>query len=95
MSPWVAVMVFIQFIWDLDEDPEGNVQHLLEHDVTKDEAEYVLRHPDSETTSDSSGRPLTFGHTAEGRHLAVVWEHILDDPLTIYPVTAYDAKQRA
>jgi hypothetical protein len=23
----VAAMVFIEFIWDLDEDPDGNVQH--------------------------------------------------------------------
>lgn len=47
-----------------------------------------------ETTSDSSGRPLTFGYTAEGRHLAVVWEHVFDDPMTIYPVTAFDVKER-
>lgn len=87
-------MVYIQFIWDLDDDSDGNVQHLLEHDVSKDEAEYVLRHPDSEKTSDCSGRPLTFGYTAEGRHLAVVWEHVFDDPMTIYPVTAFDAKER-
>ena len=88
-------MVFIEFIWDLDDDPEGNVRHLLEHDVSQEEAEYVLRHPDSETTSDSSGRPLTFGSTADGRYLAVVWEHVLDDPLTIYPVTAYDTEEPA
>lgn len=43
---------------------------------------------------DSSGRPLTFGYTAEGRHLAVIWDHVFDDPLTIYPVTAFDAKER-
>lgn len=88
-------MVFIEFVWDLDDDPDGNVMHLLEHEVTKEEAEYVLRHPASETTSDSSGRPLTFGCTADGRYLAVVWEHVLEDPLTIYPVTAYDAQEPA
>jgi hypothetical protein len=88
-------MPYIEFIWDLDDDPEGNVQHLLEHDVTKDEAEEALRHPDAQTTSDSSGRPLTFGYTTTGRYLAVIWEHVLDDPLTVYPITAYDAPEPA
>jgi hypothetical protein len=40
--------------------------------------------------SDSSGRPVTFGWTRTGRHLAVVWEFVSDDPYTIKPVTAYD-----
>jgi hypothetical protein len=34
--------------------------------------------------------PITFGWTSTGKHIAVVWEHIMDDPWTIYPVTAYE-----
>jgi hypothetical protein len=78
--------------WDLDDDPDGNVQHLLEHGVTKEEALEVLTNPRNPTVaSRTSGDPITFGWTSTGRHLAVVWEHILDDPLTIRPVTAFDA----
>jgi hypothetical protein len=37
---------------------------------------------------------MTFGYTSSGRYLAVVWEHVDDNPLTIYPITAYDAPPR-
>lgn len=39
-------------------------------------------------------RFITFGYTSGGRHLAVAWIHVLDDPRTVYPVTAYDAPER-
>jgi hypothetical protein len=32
MEPW-------QIVWDLEDDLEGNVQHILEHDITMDEVE--------------------------------------------------------
>ena len=77
-------MIF--FIWDLEDDPDGNVQHIAEHDVTPDEVEEVLNDRFSEDTySKSSGRPMTFGWTSAGRYLAVVWELVDEDPLTIYP----------
>jgi hypothetical protein len=80
-----------RIIWDLEDDPEGNVQHLIEHDVTIEEAEQVLLDPQSNrAVSRSSGLPTAFGWTSTGRHLAVVYEHVDDDPLTFRPVTAYD-----
>ena len=79
-------------IWDLDDDPDGNVQHLLEHDVTIEEAEEVLLNPQSNRAlSRSSGLPTAFGWTSTGRHLAVVYELVDADPLTLRPVTAYEA----
>lgn len=79
-------------VWDLNEDPDGNVQHIAEHDVSKEEVEEILFCDLHNTVeSRSSDRYITFGYTSEGRYLAVVWEHAGDDPLTIYPVTAYDA----
>src|SRR5437763_9966095 len=78
-------------IWDLEDDPDGNVQHLLEHDVSIEEAEEVLLSPQSSRApSRSSGLPTAFGWTSTGRHLAVVYELVDDDPLTFRPVTAYD-----
>ena len=78
-------------IWDLEDDPDGNVQHLLEHDVTIEEAEEVLLdQQSSRAPSRSSGLPTVFGWTSTGRHLAVVYELVDEDPLTFRPVTAYD-----
>ena len=78
-------------IWDLEDDIDGNVQHLRDHDVSIEEAEEVLLDPQSSrTTSRSSGLPTAFGWTSSGRHLAVVYELVDDDPMTFRPVTAYD-----
>lgn len=78
-------------IWDLENDPEGNVQHLREHGVTIEEAEEVLLDPESSrAVSRASGLPTVFGWTSTGRHLAVVYELVDDEPLTFRPVTAYD-----
>lgn len=82
-------------IWDLGDDVDGNVQHLAEHGVTTEEAEEVLFNPESQSAINrsGSGNEITFGYTTSGRYLAVVWEHIDEDPLTIYVVTAYDAPE--
>jgi uncharacterized DUF497 family protein len=78
-------------IWDLDEDEDGNVRHIAEHGLAKEEVEDVLMNPSNPTTeSRSSGEPATFGWTHTDRYIVVVWEHVHDDPLTIRPVTAYE-----
>jgi len=81
-------------IWDLEDDPDGNVQHIAEHGITMEEVEEILLNPKSSTTvSKSSELPITFGHTSSGRYLAVVYEHLDDDPWMLRPVTAYDAPE--
>jgi hypothetical protein len=85
-------MVFDSIIWDLDGDPDGNVQHCAEHGATKDEVEQVLQNATDADISRSSGLPVVFGETNTGRHLMVVYEQI--DADTIYPVTAYDIPRR-
>jgi hypothetical protein len=78
-------------IWDLEDDPDGNVQHLREHDVSIQEAEEVLLDTrSSRAPSRTSGLPTAFGWTSTGRHLAVVYEVVDNNPLTLRPVTAYD-----
>jgi uncharacterized DUF497 family protein len=85
------MMIDADMIWDLEDDPDGNIRHIAEHGVTVEEVEEVLADPDNSTeVSESSDRSITFGETLNGRYLAVVWETARDDPLTIYPVTAYD-----
>lgn len=77
--------------WDLDEESDGNVQHIAEHGVTKEEVEEVLSGASNPTEeSHSSGRPATCGWTSTGKHIIVIWEEVQDDPLTAYPVTAYE-----
>jgi hypothetical protein len=37
----------IEFVWDLDDDPNGNVQQIAEHDLTIDEVEDVVLNPEA------------------------------------------------
>jgi uncharacterized DUF497 family protein len=85
-------MRYESIIWDLDDDPEGNVQHCAEHGVSKEEVEEVFENAIDEDVSRTSGRPVVFGFSNAGRHLIVVYEEI--DDLTVYPVTAYDVPER-
>ena len=80
-------MPFFDLLWDLDDDPEGNVFHIGEHGLTKDDVYQVLSEPDREAVSDSSGRPMAFGYGVGGEYLAVVYE-VIDETL-LYPVTAF------
>ncbi len=77
-----------EIVWDLDDDPEGNVAHIEEHGITKDEVVEILSDPLSESLSRSSGRPIAFGFTTTGKSIAVVFEHV--DEATVYPVTAFE-----
>jgi hypothetical protein len=80
-----------RIIWDMEDDPDGNVQHIREHDLTIEEAEDVLLDTrNNRAASRSSGLPTVFGWTSTGRYLAVVYEVVDEDPLTLRPVTAYD-----
>ena len=81
-------MPFLHVIWDLDDDPQGNVQHIAEHGITKAEVVEVLDQPDAREVSRSSGRPVAIGTTNTGRTLLVVYDEIDED--RVYPVTAYD-----
>ncbi len=88
---WEATVIDAEIIWDLDDDPDGNVQHIAEHGVDVEEVEEVLRSPASRTgRSRSSGRPQAFGWTSTGKFITVIWEEVSDDPRMIYPVTAYE-----
>ena len=54
-------MPFDSIIWDLDDDPNGNVQHCAQHGVTKEEVEEVFQKATDADVSRSSGRPVVFG----------------------------------
>ncbi len=84
-------MPLIDAIWDLSDDPNGNVQHIAEHGITPLDVEHVLNNPDRHATSRSSGRPVVFGQTPSGETIAVIYEEIDDG--TVYPVTAYEVEE--
>jgi hypothetical protein len=86
-----ATMPYIDIIWDLDGDPEGNVHHIAEHGLTKDDIRWVLENPVAHGLSRSSGRPLVKGFTPDDVFIVVVYEQI--DPQTVYPVTAYEIEE--
>jgi hypothetical protein len=71
------------FIWT-----QEIIDHLSEHDVTPEEFEEVVSNPNNEDVSRSTGNPLAFGFTSEGRRLCCVFKRLDED--TIEPVTAYE-----
>ena len=85
-------MAIDSLLWDLEDDPDGNVQHCAEHGITMEEVEEVFQNVTDADISRSSGRPVVFGDTHTGRHLMVVFEMI--DESTAYPVTAYVVRRK-
>ncbi len=84
-------MRYLRIIWDLEDDEDGNVQHIAENEVTPDEVEEILRTADEAQFSRSSSRPLVFGYTNAGRLIAVIFDWVDED--TVYPVTAYEPEE--
>ena len=77
-------------VWNPEAD--GNIAHIAEHHLTPDDVETVLSNPIAEDISRSSGRPLVFGFTSDGRFIVVVYEEL--DKQTIYPITAYEIEEQ-
>src|SRR5438132_8774971 len=87
----------VQVIWDLDDDADGNYWHSVVegHGVTREEVEEVLGDDENEVIiSRSSGNPMTFGWTSTGKHIAVVFEEVDQDPYVVYRLTAFPAPPR-
>jgi hypothetical protein len=80
----------VSFSWDLEDDSEGNFWHICVegHGVTREEV--VSANHEAATESRSSRQPEVFGWTTSGKYVTVVFEFVTDDPLMIYPITAYE-----
>jgi hypothetical protein len=76
-------MPYYEFLWT-----EETIEHVLEHDVSQDEFERIVRSPHSTSASYSSGLPAAFGFADDGRLIICVYEHL--DSVLIMPVTAYE-----
>ena len=84
-------MSFFRIIWDDPNDPDGNVQHVLEHGLEIEDVEEVLANPTSEGVSVSSGRPCVWGYTLEDIYIIVIYEEIEEDAIRV--VTAYEVPE--
>ena len=82
-------MPYFDIIWN--EEPGGNIDHIAEHGLTPEDVEEVLLNPVDQDVSRSSGLPIAFGFTPDGRYILVVFEQI--DKMTVYPVTAYEVEE--
>lgn len=82
-------MPYYEIVWN--EEPGGNVEHIAEHGLTPEDVEEVLLSPLDRDISRSTGLPIVFGFTPDGRYILVVYEQI--DEVTIYPVTAYEVEE--
>ncbi len=79
-------MPYYFFVW-----PPEIIEHLAENDVTQEEFEEVVSHPELEDISRSSGDPVVFGLTSNGKYMCCVFRRIDDD--TIEPITAYEVDE--
>ncbi len=78
-------MPYYFFIWT-----EDNVKHLAENGVTQNDFEAIVCEPLSVGVSRSSGCPIAFGVTEDGRNLACVYKELDDDEFL--PITAYEVE---
>ena len=84
-------MQFTTIIWDRDDDPDGNVEHIAQAELAIEDVEHVLLAPTSTGVSRSSGFPVLWGYTPDGRYIIVVYEEV--DDATIRVITAYDVPE--
>ena len=82
-------MPWYDFIWN--DELGGNVEHIAEHGISREDVEAVVCDPVDNGTSRSSGRPIATGYTPDGRLIVVVFEEL--DECTVYPVTAFEVEQ--
>ena len=81
--------------WDLDDDENGNVQHIADHGLTPEDVEHALQNGSEPEPSRSLSRPLIYGPALDGREIVVIFERIDsdEDPKWIYVVTAYEFRE--
>lgn len=77
---------FFDFIW-LD----AVLDTLAEREISADEIEAIISHPEFAGVSRSSGLPVAFGRLMDGRFVIVVYRWV--DQVTVQPITAYEVPE--
>jgi hypothetical protein len=84
-------MVPLRAIWDLDDDPEGNVVHISEHGLSVEDVESAIASPTGWGRSNTTGKPALWGYTPDGTYIIVIYEQIDED--TIRVATAFEVPE--
>jgi hypothetical protein len=79
-------MPYYDFLWT-----EEIMAHLAEHGISPDDFEEVVTRPKRTGKSKSSGDPVAWGYTRDGRYIIAVYQTV--DFATVLPVTAYEVPQ--
>ncbi len=79
-------MPYYEFLWT-----DEIVRHIAEHGISQDDFEHVVCDPASKGYRRSSGLPVAWGYTSDGRYVMAVYEAL--DEVTVLPVTAYEAPE--
>lgn len=67
------------------------IDHIERHGISPPDFEHVVRNPVRKGWSRSSGLPVSWGYTQDGRYIMAVYEEL--DDATILPVTAYEVPE--
>ncbi|MDQ2999338.1 MAG: DUF4258 domain-containing protein [Chloroflexota bacterium] len=74
-------------------DPETDLPHIYNHNISEDEIEDVLRLPGEDYLGRNNSR-IAVGQTEAGRYLRVIY--VPDpEPDSVFVITAYDLKGQA
>ena len=79
-------MPYFHFVWT-----EETIQHVAQHGISQEDFEAVVCDPVGTDRSRSSGLPVAFGYTSDGRYIIAVFQEI--DDVTLFPVTAYEVDE--
>ena len=85
--------MFFRYFWDLDDDPDGNVEKLRQHGFAPEDAMFVIDHTrwSDLDASNSSGLPTVIGDTVDGRRVLIVFEYLDVDLIRV--VTCYSISE--
>lgn len=64
------------------------MEHIARNDVSVEDFQNVVMGAKKIDKSDSTGRDMTYGRTADGRDIVCIYEWLDED--TIFPVTAFE-----
>lgn len=80
-----------RILWDDENDPDSNVEHIAQHDLTIEDVEYVLLNATDEGVSRSTGLPVVWGYTQDGRYTIVIFQKLEEDLIRV--ITAYEVPE--
>jgi len=80
-------MAYFDFLWT-----ETTIAHLAEHGISPEDFENAFLHCEYQGFSRSSGRPVVWGETIDGRYIIAAYD--MADPVTVIPVTAYEVARK-